>query len=88
MSDPSLYYIDQHNNLDNNKTHYVTTGPEIWDQMEGKIDYLVAGVGTGGTLCGAGKFLKEKKSNTKIIGVDPVGSVFYDWFKNKKMIKT
>ncbi len=84
---PSLYYIDQHNNLDNNETHYVTTGPEIWEQMGGKIDYLVAGVGTGGTICGAGKFLKEKNPNIQIVGVDPVGSVFYDWFKNKKMIK-
>jgi len=85
-SDPSLYYIDQHNNLDNNEAHYMTTGPEIWEQMEGKIDYFVAGVGTGGTLFGAGKFLKEKNPNIKLIGVDPIGSVFYDWFKNKKLI--
>lgn len=86
-NDPSLYYIDQHNNLDNNETHYATTGPEIWEQMEGMIDYFVAGVGTGGTICGAGKYLKEKNPNVQIIGVDPAGSVFYDWFKNKKMIK-
>jgi len=85
-SDPSLYYIDQHNNLDNNEAHYMTTGPEIWEQMEGKIDYFVSGVGTGGTLFGAGKFLKEKNPNIKLIGVDPIGSVFYDWFKNKKLI--
>ncbi len=86
-NNPSLYYIDQHNNLDNNETHYATTGPEIWEQMEGKIDYFVCAVGTGGTLFGAGKFLKDKNPNIKLIGIDPVGSIFYDWFKNKKLIK-
>lgn len=85
--DPSLFYIDQHNNLDNNESHYATTGPEIWEQMNGKVDYFVQGVGTGGTLFGAGKFLKEKNPNIKLIGIDPVGSIFYDWFKYKKMIK-
>lgn len=85
-ANPDFYYIDQHNNLDNNEAHYMTTGPEIWEQMEGKIDYLVDGVGTGGTLFGAGKFLKEKNPNIQLIGIDPVGSIFYDWFKNKKLI--
>lgn len=85
--DPNLYYIDQHNNLDNNEAHYYTTGPEIWDQLNGKIDYFVAAVGTGGTLFGAGKYLKERNSRIKIIGIDPVGSVFYDWYKYKKLIK-
>ncbi len=84
--DPSLFYIDQHNNLDNNEAHYMTTGPEIWEQMEGKIDYFIAAVGTGGTLCGAGKYLKEKNPAIKLIGLDPIGSVFYDWFKYKRMI--
>jgi cystathionine beta-synthase len=83
---PNSIYIDQHNNLDNNETHYKTTGPEIWEQMNGKIDYFVAGMGTGGTICGAGKFLKEKNPNIKIIAVDPVGSVFYDYFKTGKLI--
>ena len=84
---PDYYYIDQHNNLDNNETHYKTTGPEIWEQMKGKVDYVVAGVGTGGTLCGAGKFLKEKNPDVKLIGVDPMGSIFYNYFKEKKLIE-
>ena len=86
-NDLNLFYIDQHNNLDNNESHYYTTGPEIWEQMDGKIDYFVAAVGTGGTLFGAGKYLKERNPKIKLIGLDPIGSVFYDWFKNKKMIK-
>lgn len=85
-ADPTIYYIDQHNNLDNNEAHYMTTGPEIWEQMNGKIDYFLAGVGTGGTLCGAGRYLKEKNSDIKLIGVDPIGSIFYDYFKTKKIV--
>lgn len=84
---PNAYYLDQHNNRDNNEAHYKTTGPEIWEQMEGKIDYVVAGIGTGGTICGISKFLKEKDPNIKIIGIDPVGSVFYDYFHSKSTVK-
>lgn len=84
---PGYYYIDQHNNLDNNETHYKTTGPEIWEQMKGRVDYVVAGVGTGGTLCGMGKYLKEKNPSVKLIGVDPKGSIFYNYFKEKKLIQ-
>jgi len=83
----SLYYIDQHNNLDNNESYYYTLGPELYNQLNGNIDYLIAAVGTGGSLFGTGKFLKEKIPNVKIIGVDPVGSVFYDYFKTKKLVK-
>jgi len=86
-NDPTLYYIDQHNNLDNNEAHYMTTGPEIWEQMEGKVDYLIGAIGTGRTITGAGKFLKEKNPEIKVIGIDPVGSIFYEYFKNKKLIK-
>lgn len=84
---PNAYYPDQYNNPKNIEAHYKSTGPEIWAQMEGKIDVLIAGIGTGGTLSGAGRFLKEKNPNIKIIAVDPIGSVFYDYFKNKKLIK-
>lgn len=84
---PDWYYIDQHNNLDNNEAHYYTTGQEIWEQTEGKIDYLIGAIGTGGTITGAGKFLKEKNPNIKVIGIDPVGSIFYNYFKEKKLVK-
>jgi cystathionine beta-synthase len=78
---PNSYYPDQYNNPKNIEAHYNTTGPEIWDQTDGNIDYFVAGVGTGGTLSGAAKFLKEKNPNIKVIAVDPEGSVFYNFFK-------
>ncbi|UCE41555.1 MAG: cysteine synthase family protein [Candidatus Aminicenantes bacterium] len=83
---PGGYYFDQHNNRENSETHYHSTGPEIWEQMEGKIDFFVAGLGTGGTICGVAKFLREKNPNIKVIGVDPVGSIFYDYFHTKKII--
>ncbi len=79
------YYPDQYNNPDNIEAHYVSTGPEIWDQMDGKVDVLVAGIGTGGTISGIGKFLKEKRRDIKVIGADPEGSVFYDYFNTRKL---
>ena len=84
---PGGYYFDQHNNRDNHEAHYLSTGPEIWEQMEGKIDYFVTGIGTGGTICGTAKYLKEKDPGIKAIGVDPAGSVFFDYFHSKKLIK-
>jgi len=84
---PNGYYFDQHNNRENNEAHYNTTGPEIWEQMESQIDYFVAGIGTGGTISGVAKYLKEKDARIKVIGVDPVGSIFYDYFHSKKLIK-
>jgi cystathionine beta-synthase len=84
---PNSFYLNQYHNLKNIESHYSTTGPEIWEQTEGKIDYFVAGIGTGGTLSGAGKFLKEKKPDLKIVAVDPIGSVYHDYFKYKKLIE-
>lgn len=84
---PNGYYFNQHNNRENNEAHYKTTGPEIWEQMKGKIDYFVTGIGTGGTISGIAKFLKEKDPKIRVIGVDPYGSVFFDYFHTKKMIK-
>ncbi len=82
---PSSFYVNQYHNPDNPEAHYLSTGPEIWRQMDGKIDYLVAGIGTGGTLSGAAKYLKEQNPEIKVVAVDPVGSVFYDYFKTGKL---
>ncbi len=82
---PNAWYPDQYNNPKNIEAHYRTTGPEVWRQMDGQIDYFVAGIGTGGTLSGAGQYLKEKKPKIKIIAVDPEGSVFYGYFKTGKL---
>lgn len=73
---PNAWKANQYDNLSNSQAHYETTGPEIWAQMEGRIDHLVVGVGTGGTICGAGKFLKEKNPKLKVWGIDTYGSVF------------
>ncbi len=83
---PDCYFPDQHENRENNEAHYTTTGPEIWEQMEGRIDYFVAGVGTGGTLCGAGRFLKEQDPSIRVIALDPAGSVFHPWFHEGKRV--
>ena len=81
------FMINQYDNLKNSEAHYLTTGPEIWKQTAGKITHFVAAGSTGGTISGVGKFLKEKNPNIKVIMVDPVGSIFYDYFKTGK-IKT
>ena len=78
---PNSYYPDQYNNPSNIEANFLTTGPEIWNQTQGEIDVLIAGMGTGGTLSGAGKYLKQMNPKIKIIGVDPYGSVFYEYFK-------
>ncbi|MCK4836705.1 MAG: cysteine synthase family protein [Candidatus Aminicenantes bacterium] len=84
---PGCYFPDQHNNRENNEAHYLTTGPEIWEQMERKIDYFVAGMGTGGTIGGVAQYLKEQDPGIKVIAIDPEGSIFYDYFHYKKLIK-
>ncbi len=73
---PNSWKPNQYDNPSNALAHYESTGPEIWEQTEGKITHLVVGVGTGGTICGTGKYLKEKNPNIKVLGIDTYGSVF------------
>ncbi len=73
---PNSYWCNQYDNLSNRQAHYETTGPEIWQQTDGKITHLVVGVGTGGTISGTGRYLKEQNPNIKVWGIDTYGSVF------------
>ena len=73
---PNSWKANQHDNPSNAQAHFETTGPEIWQQTEGKITHLVVGVGTGGTICGVARYLKEKKPSIQILGIDTYGSVF------------
>tara|TARA_B100001540_G_C15777947_1_gene629569 strand:- start:702 stop:1676 length:975 start_codon:yes stop_codon:yes gene_type:complete len=73
---PNSFYPNQYDNLSNRLAHYETTGPEIWEQTDGKVTHFIVGVGTGGTISGIAKYLKEKNSNIKIWGVDSFGSVY------------
>lgn len=84
---PGAFYANQFHSQDNPAAHYATSGPEIWDATEGKVDVVIGGLGTGGTLCGAGRYLKEKNPKIRIVGVDPFGSLFYDWFHHKSLVK-
>lgn len=73
---PNSWYVNQYDNFSNREAHYEQTGPEIWEQTDGKITHFVVGVGTGGVISGVGKYLKEKNPDIKIIGIDTYGSVF------------
>lgn len=73
---PNSYWFNQYDNLSNRQAHYESTGPEIWKQTDGKVTHMIVGVGTGGTISGTGKYLKEQNPNIKIWGVDTYGSVF------------
>src|SRR3954471_1211318 len=77
-----VLFADQWNNLDNRKAHYVSTGPEIWEQTQGKVDGFICSIGTGGTLAGTGTFLREKKKDIVIGVADPRGAAMYELFKN------
>jgi cystathionine beta-synthase len=85
---PNSFYPDQYSHPANPEAHYRTTGPEIWDQTEGKITHFVAGIGTGGTISGTGRFLKEKNPNIKVVGADPYGSIFKTYKETGKIIET
>jgi len=82
---PNSFYANQYHNPDNPKMHYDWTGPEIWQQVGDQIDVIVIGMGTGGTISGVGKYYKEKKPSIKIIGVDPIGSLYYEYFSTGKL---
>jgi cystathionine beta-synthase len=77
---PNSVYLNQYDNPANAEAHYRTTGPELWDQTDGRITHFIAGGGTGGTLSGTTRYLKERNPHLKTIGVDPEGSVFYTYF--------
>jgi cystathionine beta-synthase len=85
---PNSFYPDQYSNAANPEAHYRTTGPELWRQTEGKITHFVAGLGTGGTISGTGRFLKEKNPAIRIIGADPYGSIFKTYKETGKIIET
>jgi cystathionine beta-synthase len=78
---PNSIYPNQYENPANTDAHYKTTGPEIWEQTGGKVTHVVIGVGTGGTITGVARFLKEKNPNIRVIGADPVGSIFAEMFR-------
>ncbi|MDB5096273.1 MAG: cysK, cysteine synthase [Cyanobacteria bacterium RYN_339] len=82
---PNAIFADQFNNLANRRAHYETTGPEIWAQTGGKVDALVAAAGTGGTISGAGLFLKERNPAVRVVLADPLGSALYSYVKTGEL---
>jgi cystathionine beta-synthase len=84
---PNSFYPDQYSNPNNPDAHYRTTGPEVWRQTDGKITHFVAGLGTGGTISGTGRFLKEQNPAIQIIGADPLGSIFKTYKETGKLVE-
>ena len=80
-----VLWANQFDNLSNKKSHYLTTGPEIWSQLSGKVDAFICSVGTGGTLAGTSQYLKKKKKETIIGLADPLGSAMFNFFKHGKL---
>lgn len=84
---PNSFYPDQYSHPANPEAHYRTTGPELWEQTDGRITHFVAGIGTGGTISGTGRFLKEKNPKIRVIGADPYGSVFKTYKETGKLVE-
>lgn len=85
---PGAFYSNQYHNPANPESHYVSTAPEIWAQTKGEFDVFVAGMGTGGTISGCGRYFKERKPDIKIVGADPVGSLYYEYVKTGRLTKS
>jgi cystathionine beta-synthase len=84
---PNSFHSNQYYNPANPEAHYVSTAPEIWEQTGGEIDVFVAGMGTGGTISGCGRYFKEKKPGFQVVGVDPIGSLYYEYVKTGRLTK-
>jgi cystathionine beta-synthase len=84
---PGAFYANQYHNPANPEAHYTSTAPEIWQQTAGEIDVFVAGMGTGGTISGCGRYFKEKKPGFRVVGVDPIGSLYYEFVKTGRMTR-
>jgi len=84
---PGAFYANQYHNPANPEAHYVSTAPEVWEQTGGEIDVFCAGMGTGGTITGCGRYFKERKPDFKIVGVDPIGSLYYEYVKTGRLTK-
>lgn len=85
---PNSFYPNQYDNMSNTQAHYEMTGPEIWEQTEGKITHYVAGMGTGGTISGVAQFLKEQNPDIQVVGIDSVGSVYKHYFETGEFDKS
>ena len=84
---PNSFFAYQYSNPSNPEIHYQTTGPEIWDQTDGKITHFISSIGTGGTISGTGRFLKEKNPDINVIAADPLGSIFKHYKETGELIK-
>jgi cystathionine beta-synthase len=84
---PNSFHSNQYYNPANPEAHYVSTAPELWEQTGGEMDVFVAGMGTGGTISGCGRFFKEKKPGFQLVGIDPIGSLYYEYVKTGRLTK-